>query len=148
MKILLFNTYINTIKKSVDSKIFQNLWIENNGKKIDATKNGKSSCALFVSRILIWFGLINRLHATVAGTIKDIEKNGWHEIKEPKKGCLIYWGEWNQGGSPSEHIGFYIGNKEAISNNWKTKTPQKHNWKYGKLNRKIKKLYWNDKLNE
>ncbi|MEX0689892.1 MAG: hypothetical protein WD095_00445 [Candidatus Paceibacterota bacterium] len=145
MKLLFFETYFETIKNSKDSTIFQSILAETDNKKIDILDKGKRSCGLHVSGILIWFNLIKGNHATVSGTIKDMEESGWVKINKPKPGCVIHWEEWSQGGTPSEHLGFYIGDEAAISNNWKTKTPQKHHWTY-EDKRGIKSLYWHSKL--
>ncbi|MEX2411121.1 MAG: hypothetical protein WD607_07070 [Candidatus Paceibacterota bacterium] len=145
MKFLLFKNYLETIKKSVDSRIFQNIWIKDNNEEKDILLNGKRSCGLHVSGILLLFNLIKEKHATVKGTIKDMINYEWKEINEPKIGSVIYWEEWNQGGSPSEHIGFYIGDNKAVSNSWETKTPVIHHWTYNNQ-RGVKAIYWNKKL--
>lgn len=145
MKLLFFDTYIDTIKNSVDSKIFQNLWAEEDGNKTDIIEAGKKACGLHVSGVLKWFDLIDSNHATVGGVIEDMKNSGWKKIEEPKPGCVIHWEEWSQGGTPSEHLGFYIGDKKAISNDWKSKTPSVHHWTY-KDKRGIEDLYWHPKL--
>lgn len=146
MKLLFFQNYLETIKNSIESKIFQTLWIESNGEKKDIISAGKRACGLHVSGILNWFDLIKSNHATVEGTIKDMEESGWEKIEKPKPGCVIHWEKWDQGGTPSEHLGFYLEKDKAISNDWKTKVPQIHHWTY-EDKRGIEALYWHPKLN-
>lgn len=147
MKLLLFKTYLQTIKNSVDSNIFRNLFAEVDGEKQDILKDGKISCGVHTSSILFLFDLIEEKHATVLGTIRDMENFGWQKIEKPKPGSVIHWEEWNQGDSPSEHIGFYIGDEIAVSNNWQSKTPQEHHWTYND-SRGIEGIYWHPKLED
>jgi len=96
------------------------------------------------------FGLIKMPHATVNGTIKDLKKSGWKQIKKPKIGSVLTWEEMKLNGSINKHIGFYIGNGKAISNNYKSGTPIIHHWTFGRKNgkpiRKIEAIFWNKKL--
>src|SRR3990172_270274 len=91
VKPLFFDTYITAIENSVGSRSFQTMWAEVDGEKQDIALRGYKSCALFVSAILVWFGLIKEGHATVAGLIKDLLSSGWQKIDEPKVGCVIHW---------------------------------------------------------
>jgi hypothetical protein len=148
VKRIIFETYIKVIRNSVGANIFRNYYALVDGKKKDVMQDGTFSCAFFASFVLKLFDLIDGFHWTVEGTIRDMEKNGWYKIKRPKVGSVIIWekefskndGNWHK------HIGFYIGNKKAISNDpFKKKTPQIHSYNYnGK--RKIEAIYWNDKL--
>ncbi len=144
VKPLLKETYLQMIKNSLGSKSFRNVYAIVNNKKTDITKNGDSSCALFVSSILVIFKLIKEMHVTVNGTIKDMRENGWQEIKKPKEGCILVWKE-KETGEKHKHIGFYIGDNKAISNSSKRGYPTKHNWaKYD--NRAVEFIFWNPKL--
>ncbi len=115
------------------------------GRKQDITKNGKDSCAYFVSTVLLRFDLVKEIHATVAGTIKDLEDFGWFKLKKPKKGAVLVWEKKKIGESESFHIGFYLGNKKAISNSSKKGFPVIHHYTFGNK-RKIIKILWNKKL--
>lgn len=143
IKLLKHDSYLKMIRNSVGTKMFRNFYLENNGKKIDATRNGNLSCAFFVSNILLIFGLISEGHATVEGTIKDMEKSGWKKIliEEIKPGDVIVWEKQKSiNGKLHYHNGFYIGNKKAISNDSKKGMPVIHSWDYnGK--RKIIVIY-------
>lgn len=142
MKYLKFESYISTIKNSSGAKTFRNAYFEENGKKTDVLKNGKLSCAFFVSSVLKIFGLVSGVHATVKGTIRDMESNGWEKVSKPKPGCVIEWEEKNG----HEHVGFYLGGNKAISNSTEKRVPMIHHWTYGNK-RKVIAIYWNGKLN-
>lgn len=156
---ILFDTYIVVIKNSVGSKMFRNSYAKVNGKKKDILKNGKVSCAFFVSSVLALFPLFKLIkyppHSTVDGTVKDLEQSGWQKIsteneKKPKIGSIIVW-EKNH--NSHKHIGFYIGNNKAIStNSIKKGRPAIHHWTYGikrnKPGRKVEAIFWNKKLNQ
>ncbi|HUT96260.1 MAG TPA: peptidoglycan amidohydrolase family protein [Candidatus Paceibacterota bacterium] len=143
IKILTYNSYLKMIKNSVGTKMFRNLYLKKSGKEIDATKNGNLSCAFFVSNILLMWGLIKEGHANVPNTIKDMLECGWQEIAKDKikLGDVIVWEKQiTPNGKLHLHNGFYIGDKKAISNYYKMKTPVIHSWDYnGK--RKIIAVY-------
>jgi len=82
---LFFDSYLSFVEKSVGSKMFQTLWAEVDGKKKDITQRGKLSCATFVSFVLLSFGLIKEKHATVNGTVRDMENSGWRKIRKPRR---------------------------------------------------------------
>ena len=119
------------IKNSVGTKMFQNLYLEIDKKRIDSTKDGQFSCAFFVSNILLIWELISKGHANVSSTTKDMLKNGWKKIdkKNIKPGDVIIW-EKKKGsdGLMHYHNGFYIGNGKAISNISKKRSPVVHSW--------------------
>lgn len=144
IRLLIFDSYMSAIGASEGSVLFRHLYARVDGKKRDLTKSGDLSCALFVSSILIMFGLIKTRHTTVSGTIKDMRKNGWEEIKKPRVGAVLVW-EKTRG---HEHIGFYIGNGRAISNNPLKKVPARHHWTFGtkdgKPRRRIESIWWNN----
>ncbi|MFH1308699.1 MAG: hypothetical protein ABIH51_01665, partial [Patescibacteria group bacterium] len=101
IKKLKYDSYIRMIKNSVGTKMFRNLYIEIDNKKIDATQNGNLSCAFFVSNILLIFGLTSNGHATVKSTIKDMEEFGWKKISKDKikPGDVIVWEKKKVGNS-------------------------------------------------
>lgn len=138
IELLKYESYLKMIRNSVGTKMFKSLYLSINGKKIDATHGGILSCAYFVSNILLIWGLIREGHANVENTTKDMLKNGWEKIpkNKTKLGDVIVW-EKKKG---HYHCGFYIGNKEAISNSEFKKVPSVHSWDYnGK--RKIITVY-------
>ncbi len=151
-KILFLDSYMKTIENSVGSKIFKNLPVETGGKKKDILQNGKYSCAMLVSGILLLFGLIKEKHATVSGLLRDMEKFGWIKISKKKRGSILRWEPQKRNGKANEHVGFYVGNYKAISNSRIKKVPQKHHWTYGKNKsgpkRKVNEIYWHPKLEQ
>jgi hypothetical protein len=134
-----FLTYLSFVKKAAGAKSFQNAFVKTGSKKIDILKNGKLSCAFFVSSVLKIFGQINNIHATVEETVKDLENSGWKKLKTPKEGSILVWEEKNG----HKHIGFYLGENKAISNNSKKRVPEIHHFAYnGK--RKIESIYFKE----
>lgn len=83
------------------------------------------------------------MHATVAGTEKDMLKNGWQETKDLREGAVLVWEKNHNGHS---HMGFCVGNDEAISNGSQDSGfPHKHHVTYNGQ-RKIEKIYWHPSL--
>lgn len=150
VKILQFDSYIATIKNSVGSKTFNSLWADVDGKREDILDDGRKSCGCFVSGILLWFGLAKERHATALGTVRDMKESGWHEIQEQKIGAVLQWEKMEGSGEINEHIGFYMGDKTAISTSKEERSPIEHHWTYGEENgkpkRKIIAIYWHPKL--
>lgn len=144
LEFLLLQNYINIAKNSVGSKIFRQLYFKIGKKKVDILRNGDLSCAFFVSSILKIFGLVSETHATVTGTVKDMKKNGWYNIKKPKIGAVIVYAPQKMlpSGEIHRHIGFYVGKNTVISNSSKYKSPRRHRWDY----RPIEEILWHKKL--
>lgn len=92
------------------------------------------------------FNYIKGIHATVNSTIKDLKESGWKEIDTPVIGSVIIW-------KPGEdtnnhfHIGFYIGDNLAVSNDSFKKHPVKADWKFGGK-REIDTILWNPEINK
>lgn len=143
---LIYDTYISVVEKSPESTMFQTLISVVKGEKKDILNGGDLSCAFFVSFILCGFKLINAPHATVDGTIRDLEQSGWNEIKEMRKGCILVWQEKES----HKHVGFYIGENEAISNDSKKRSIQKHHVTFGEEDGKpvrvITSMWWKEGL--
>lgn len=148
----------NSIKGG-DNYFFRNLYAIKSppagGEVADILEDGKNSCGVFVSWILLALELIKHPHASVDGTEKDMLESGWQEIKDLRSGAVIFWepkegqdkllGEYNVA---HRHSGFYAGNNEAISNDSRnTGFPHKHHFTYNET-RKIEKIYWHKELDE
>lgn len=149
---ILKKSYLKMIENSIGARLFQNFYVDIDGKKHDAVKAGRLSCAFFVSSILNNFGLIRQSHLTVNNTVKDMRKSGWTEIGKPKKGAILVWEKKvDQKGNIHKHIGFYISNKQAISNSFHRRIPVCHHWTFGqrgsKSYRRIITIFWHKKLN-
>lgn len=150
MKFIKLDSYLSAIRNSVDSKTFRNLFFEISDKKTDITKNGELSCAVFVSSILKMFDLIKKRHSTVSGTIKDLIDSGWKKIERPKRGSILVWEDKNTEEGVHKHVGFYVGQRQAISNRRSTRVPSIHHWTYGTKDktptRKVETIYWHQSL--
>lgn len=136
-----------------DNYLFRNIYADVNGEEKDILEDGALSCAVFASAVLLNLELIKKPHATVSSTIKDMLENGWHEIAQLKPGVVILWEKiMFEDGEEHPHMGFYIGNEEAISNSFTNKCPRQHHVTYGvnpdgTPKRKIEKIYWSPELN-
>lgn len=142
-KILFKESYLATITNAVGTGMFRTFYASISGRKQDVMRNGDLSCAFFVSFVLAGFSLIKSMHGTVDGTVADMKSSGWKRIKTPQTGCVIVWGpRVDERGESHKHIGFYIGNDKAVSNDSKKKSPRLHSCN----SRKIDALYWHTKL--
>ncbi|MBP9855957.1 MAG: hypothetical protein KBC48_01460 [Candidatus Pacebacteria bacterium] len=131
IKPLLLDTYLAMINNAVGSEMFKNGYASFDGVKKDVVNDGELSCAIFVSSILKIFSLIDDVHATVTSTVKKMEEAGWQKTEELIPGSVLVWeGIDFGGGDLHTHIGFYIGNDQAISNDFRTKKIIKHHFKY------------------
>ena len=145
IKLLTFASYLATIKNAAGAKIYRNSYALVDGRRRDLAQNGRLSCGLFVSSVLLHFRLIKEPHLTVNGTIKDLKNSGWKKTRRPKPGCVLVW-EADEESLGHEHVGFYLGQNKAISNSSRTRTPVIHHWTYGIRNgrpkRRVLAIYW------
>ena len=124
---LLEKSYLAVIRNSIGSNQFKNFYALVDNQEQDILRNGELSCAFFVSTILKSFSLINETHTTVTGLIKDLVKSGWQKVSEPTPGCILVWNPVTYpDGETHSHIGFYIGDIQAVSNSTSTNTPTVH----------------------
>lgn len=143
---LLTETYLALVKNSVGTEMFKNLYANVDGAKTDITENGNLSCSFFVSSLLLVVKLIKEPHATVDGTVRDLKTSGWIEIEKPKLGCMLVWEKSDFGENGlHKHIGFYVGEDKAISNNSKTGKVFEHHFTF-ENSRQIESILWNPKL--
>ncbi len=121
--------YINYAKQFINSDVFRNFFVIDNGRSIDLLKNGKLSCAKFVSEVLYKFKMIKQIHVTVESAVEDMKTSAWKMVGvyDLQIGDVLVW-EKNK--SNHYHIGFYIGNNRAISNSEKLRSPQEHHFTY------------------
>jgi hypothetical protein len=148
---LLFPTYLSLIEGAVGSAMFQHSYALVDGVEKDILEDGDLSCAFFVSSILTITRLSKEIHATVSGTIRDIESFGWVNIDAPRVGAVLVWEPKEQARGPHEHIGFCVSDTEAISNNWETQVPARHHITYGTNSdgspvRNLTAIYWHPLL--
>ena len=141
---------IEVIRNSNGSRMFRSYFDENG---VDVLKNGDLSCAFYVTSVLLMFDLIDRTHFRVDGTIYAMESAGWREIQHARPGCVVIWNPIVQNGQSHFHIGFYIGDGQAVSNRSSQGTIGEHPFHYSGLDKDhkkkkatIHKLYWHDNL--
>ncbi len=150
IKPLLLDTYLAMINNAVGSTMFKNGYAEFDGVKKDVVNDGELSCAIFVSSILKIFSLIDDVHATVTSTVKKMEEAGWQKTEDLKPGSVLVWEEKIIDGQPHFHIGFYIGDNEAVSNSTEARVIAKHHYTYGENDNKpvraITSIYINPKF--
>ena len=158
-KLLFKKNYLTTIENSVkgENHLFRNFFVDKEGEITDSLEDGKNSCAVMVSYILYSFNSlldflgkkhwIKSIHLTVASTEKDMIENGWHEIDDLKPGAVLIWEKKDgHNGEPHNHIGFFMGGEEAISNDSRgTGFPHRHHFTYNNT-RKIEKILWHPEL--
>jgi hypothetical protein len=133
------------IKNSVNSHLYRNFYAKVNNKKEDIVKNGELSCAYFVSSILVIFDLIKAIHLTVDGTEKDLKRSGWKKARKPKMGCVLIWVAKKYKDGQHRHMGFFIDDNRAISNDHERGAPRMHHLTYNG-GRKIEAIYCHPKL--
>lgn len=161
MELLFKKNYLTQIESSAkgENHLFRNFFIEKNGQLEDSLENGKNSCAVMVSHIIYSFNplleflgkkrWLKFIHLTVASTEKDMIESGWYQIDDLRPGAVLIW-ERKDGhdGEPHNHIGFYVGGEEAISNDSKGRGfPWRHHITYNNT-RKIEKIYWHPALQQ
>ncbi len=133
-RILLYDSYLKMICNSVGTRMFRNLYLKKNNKKVDVTEDGELSCAFFVSNLLLIWKMISEGHATIKSTIRDMLKNGWKEISlsDIRPGDIIVWEDKKfKKNRRHSHIGFYLGKKKAVSHSDGVKAIDVHHWTYG-----------------
>ena len=136
VKPLALETLLTMLENSVGTKMFQTIWAEVDGEKKDITEQGNLSCAFYVSGVLAMFGLIDRIHSTVSGTVLEMEKYGWQKTKVLKPGVVMVWNPGENSQFTNQHIGFYLGQEQAISNSWQKGVIAKHHYTFGKVGSK------------
>ena len=110
--------------------MFRHFWADFDNQERDTMEDGWKSCAFFVTSLLTMFGALDRPHSTVKSSIEALEKYGWQKVTEPKPGDVLIWEDTKP--TPDDeavpHVGFYIGQEQAVSTSWQQKTPIKHDW--------------------
>lgn len=162
----------NLIRGREGTLIFRNLFAKlDDGTEVDLLDNGRLSCAVSVSGVLLLQGLIGSVHATVDSTEQDMLKSGWVELEpgkdwlntawqdikpllKDKIGAVVVWEKQaDKDGVEHRHIGFYADDDFAISNDSiNYQMPVKHYVTYDATGapgfRRIEKIYWHPSLND
>ena len=127
-----YQSYLAMIRASVWVPLWKNLFItKDEGATKDILHDGSVSCAYFVSCILKTFNLTGATFANVLSLKKHCIEYGWKEIplstnsRDIPLGSLIVrdytaWSEkkdiYNNSKNGHYHIGFFMGDEQAISN--------------------------------
>ena len=134
------------------TNLFRSLFLVDRRKReTDAFRDGELSCAAVVTGVLVLHGFLPKPRATVSSAVEDLRAHGWRRIRIPKTGCVLHW-EAVEGrdGKAHEHLGFYAGNRRAVSNSSARRRPILHHWTYGvrggKPVRAVLGMYWHDAL--
>ena len=98
------------------------------GELFDALHNGGRSCAFYVSSILTIFKKIGSFHNMVHSTRQDLKQSGWQEVdvnrQMPRRRAGL--GRRTTRRWQAAHIGFAIGDEQAVSTSYETGTPIVH----------------------
>lgn len=142
----LFESYCAVIRNSVGTEMFRNFYVSQDDGVRDIMNDGEFSCAFFVSSVLALFGYIQKPHATVDSAYEDLKKSGWEEVNEPVEGSILFWDEiFFERDGLHAHVGFYIGDEQAISNDYKNGKVTRHHWIFdGK--REVKAILWKEDI--
>jgi len=138
-----FQSYLAMVHNAVGTEMYRNFYIRiNDGPVFDAIGDGENSCAFFVTHVLLMFGKQQAVHATVSSAINDLKESGWIPvaIKDLVPGDVLVWAGRDDTKN-NRHIGFYIGNDEAISTSTSQQKVARHHMNFGELNREITEAY-------
>lgn len=128
MKIDYYKTYIQTIKNALGSNMFRSFFIGGKDGSRDILNDWSVSCAYFVSNILKQFNLTSVWRANVGKVIDDLHLKWRQEIAVletrnlpdniPVGSVLVWEASYGQTyDKMHQHIGFYVWDGQAISNN-------------------------------
>lgn len=124
--------YMESIKKSVGSGLFQNYYVDDPKEKklvIDVCEGGEKSCALYVSRICLWYNLVRIPCVTVDSLLKEMKSSGWNQIplSEAPYGAVVVWEpRAQQGRNLHRHVGFVVGTGRCVSHIALVRAPAEH----------------------
>ena len=139
---LIFKTYLAMIENAPGTNIFRHFYLRRpDGTEFDAIGDGENACAFFVSSVLRLFEKVQGIHGTVDSTLRDLEESGWIKISQPQPGDIISWEPHRSADGLHGHIGFYLGNDDAVSTSTSKKTVAKHDLHYGDAQRPVIAVY-------
>jgi hypothetical protein len=139
---LYFKTYLQMVHNAVGTQLFRNFYVRTEADgEFDSLGDGEDSCAFFVSSIVVLMQKGEGVHGTVAATVQDLERSGWEAADTPRAGDILVWEPRDDGSEPHHHIGFAIGDGQAISNSSSQRSPQRHDLNFGDERRQISAIY-------
>lgn len=124
----LMPTYLSLVEGSIDSEMFNRLYVLQYGyDSVDVINDGDLACAFYVSFLLSGLGLSTAgIHTTVDGLVYDLEQTGWIKVQSPVAGSIVVWSEkMGDDGSVHKHIGICLDEVSAVSNCPLKRSPQK-----------------------
>ena len=124
-----FASFLTVVRNSVGSGMFRTLVVLRDDEPYDALHDGGRSCAFYVSSILTIFKKIGSFHSTVRATVADLERSGWravHDLGALRPGDVLVWSARLIDGERHAHIGFHVGDEQAVSTSNRTGTPVLH----------------------
>lgn len=123
-----YESYLEMIKNSVGSKMFQSVFVQDGNRVIDVTDKGDLACANYVSSVLSHFRLIAcPFYTTVDKTLEDMILSGWVRCDTAVAGAVVVWkGKTCSDGLSHKHIGFCLDETQAVSNCPVERSPRKH----------------------
>ncbi|MCB9809521.1 hypothetical protein H6771_00910 [Candidatus Peribacteria bacterium] len=126
--------YLAAIRNSLGSRQYQDVWLENDTQCVNVTEAGIISCAWYASSLLVLHGVLQSVHGTVEGTEWELRERcdllpAPYSALQP--GDILLWEAVHfPNGGRHAHIGFFVGEEQAISNSARTRVPALHHWTY------------------
>ncbi|MDE2019229.1 MAG: hypothetical protein KGJ13_02675 [Patescibacteria group bacterium] len=144
IKPLYKETLLKAIENSIGSRIFNSLIVkfQDTGAVKDILNDGEFSCAFFVSSLLYLFGTVPRTCTTVKSLREMASDKKWRRIspEEAEAGDVVFWEKIEfEDGTENPHVGFALGNDEAVSTNYIKKIIDKH--PLSREDRKVEAIY-------
>lgn len=139
---LCLKTYLSMIENAPGTNMFRHFYLRRpDGSEFDAIGDGENACAFFVSSVLTIVGRIQGVHGTVDSTIRDLQESGWVQASVPQPGDVISWEPHQSPDGLHGHIGFYLGDNEAVSTSTSQKAVARHDLHYGPQQRRVIAIY-------
>lgn len=139
---LYYDTYLQLLRNSVGTEMFRSFYVETPERgRFDALEDGASSCAFYVSAVLVMFGRIHAVHGTVQSLLQDMENSGWTVEHSIRPGDVILWEAQEFPDGTYEHIGFALGSGRAVSTSWTKQKVIEHDLYFGRRKRGINRIY-------
>ena len=120
------------LENSLGVKLWRNFYYQDR----DVMEGGDLSCAFFVSTLLLMLQAVPKRHGTVHHlTVLDMPEYGWREVPVDEAyefGDVLVWDYAQQGNSTGkhQHVGFFWGEDQAISNSSSQGCPVRHHYTY------------------
>lgn len=141
-KRLYFETYMQLLRNSINTQMFQTFYVQNEtGKQVDALAGGDNACAFYVSAVLTIFKKIQGVHGTVESTLKDLSESGWQLVEEPEPGDVLVWRAHDYDDGTHRHIGFYLGDGRAASTSMSKSVVIEHELHFGEEQRPLDQIW-------